>query len=48
MAGVAPAGEAAFRAWNALWEGALAVHNRDLALTARCDDAGISWRISSV
>lgn len=35
----------AFRAWNALWEGALAAHNRDLALqTERSGDA-ITWRI---
>jgi hypothetical protein len=46
MAGVAPAGDAAFGGWNALWEGALAVHNRDLTLTSRYDDAGISWRIT--
>lgn len=48
MAGIASTGDAAFRSWNALWEGALAVHNRDLVLTSRYDGAGISWRISSV
>ncbi len=46
MAGVAPAGDAAFRAWNALWEGALAAHNRDLTLAALYNDVGISWRVS--
>jgi hypothetical protein len=36
----------AFVAWNRLWEGALAVHNRRLALVTRCGDFGIEWRIS--
>jgi hypothetical protein len=48
MAGVAPAGDAAFRAWNALWEGALAAHNRDLKLDSRVTAVGVAWRISSV
>ena len=44
MRGLAP-GEAGFRAWNALFEGALAVHNRRLRLaTTRAGD-GIEWRI---
>jgi hypothetical protein len=40
------AGETAFRAWNALWEGALAVHNRDLRLVAEHRGDAIVWRIS--
>ena len=36
---------AAFQAWNALWEGALAVHNRHLRLDAEYGDEGIVWRI---
>ena len=47
MAGVAPAGDAAFRAWNALWEGALAAHNRDLKLDSTFDTGGAAWRITS-
>lgn len=39
--------ELAFRSWNALWEGALAAHNRDLALhTERCGET-TTWRITS-
>lgn len=34
-----------FAAWNALWEGALAVHDRNLALAASRDGTGIVWRI---
>lgn len=38
-------GDAGFWAWNALFEGALAVHNRRLTLvTTRLDD-GVEWRI---
>jgi hypothetical protein len=44
MQGLTP-GEAGFRAWNALFEGALAVHNRRLSLvTTRAGD-GVEWRI---
>ncbi|HVU19719.1 MAG TPA: hypothetical protein VHE09_03245 [Rhizomicrobium sp.] len=35
----------AFRAWNALWEGALAAHDRDRALIAERDGKNISWRV---
>jgi hypothetical protein len=38
--------ESAFRSWNALWEGALAAHNRHLTLqTERSGDA-ITWRLA--
>jgi hypothetical protein len=38
----------AFQSWNALWEGALAAHNRDLTLhTVRTSDT-ITWRIAPV
>jgi hypothetical protein len=47
LSGVAmPDDGAAFRAWNALWQGALAAHNRALRLDARFDGATIAWRIS--
>jgi hypothetical protein len=36
---------AMFPAWNALWEGALAVHNRDLSLAAEVSRDAITWRI---
>jgi hypothetical protein len=39
------AGEKMFPAWNALWEGALAVHNRDLSLTTERGVDSITWRI---
>jgi hypothetical protein len=39
------AGAAMFPAWNALWEGALAVHNRDLSLAAERRGDAIIWRI---
>jgi len=45
MEGVAPLDSAAFRAWNELWEGALAVHNRRLRLVTMRDGPGIVWRI---
>jgi len=45
MDGIALEDEAPFRAWNALWEGALAAHNRDLVLQTARDGAGIVWRI---
>ena len=37
--------EGAFSSWNALWRGALAVHNRDLALTVRRDGDVVRWRV---
>jgi hypothetical protein len=37
-------GDAAFRAWNALWEGALAAHNRDLRLETGRSGETIVWR----
>jgi hypothetical protein len=47
MDGVAVAHrDAAFAAWNALWQGALAARNRDLALTASVSGAAIAWRIT--
>ena len=39
------AADVMFEAWNALWEGALAVHNRALYLAAERDDSGIAWTI---
>ena len=45
MEGVAPLDIAAFRAWNELWEGALAAHNRGFRLVTTRDEAGIDWRI---
>jgi hypothetical protein len=35
----------AFRSWTALWEGALAAHDRDLRLTTTRDGERIAWRI---
>jgi hypothetical protein len=47
MAGVAlPDADAAFRAWNALWEGALAAHNRFLRLKTEHSGETIIWRIA--
>jgi hypothetical protein len=47
MAGVAlPDRDAAFRAWNALWEGALAAHNRFLRLKTERTGETIVWRIA--
>jgi hypothetical protein len=37
----------AFAAWNPLWEGALAAHNRHLRLEAKLEDAGMSWAITA-
>jgi hypothetical protein len=37
--------DAMFGAWNALWEGALAVHNRDLELVTERQGGTIVWRI---
>jgi hypothetical protein len=46
MEGIALADPAlAFRAWNALWEGALAAHDRDLALETEYSDGAIAWRV---
>ncbi|HEY4941024.1 MAG TPA: hypothetical protein VII56_06320 [Rhizomicrobium sp.] len=39
-------GDAMFPAWNALWEGALAVHNRDLKLVTERGGDGIVWCIT--
>ncbi len=38
--------DAAFPAWNALFEGALAVHNRDLELVTKRDGSAVRWRIA--
>ena len=47
MAGVAlPDRDAAFRAWSALWEGALAAHNRFLRLKTERAGETIVWRIA--
>ncbi|MEI9990629.1 MAG: hypothetical protein WDM86_11375 [Rhizomicrobium sp.] len=46
MHGIA-AGGPLFPAWNTLWEGALAVHNRALRLTAERRGESIAWRIGS-
>ena len=49
MRGVAPQASSVFDGWNALWEGALSVHDRHLALrvTRRLDqgDDVIEWRL---
>lgn len=37
---------AAFEAWNRLWEGALALHNRRLKLVTTRNENGIVWRIT--
>ena len=49
MRGVSPVPDGVFESWNSLWEGALSVHNRRLALTVtkrldRGDDA-FEWRV---
>lgn len=38
--------ELAFRSWNALWEGALAAHDRDLTLVTTRNGDKIKWRIT--
>ena len=38
-------GDAMLGAWNALWAGALAVHNRDLTLVTERRGDGIAWRV---
>jgi hypothetical protein len=49
MQGIAAPSPAAFDAWNALWEGALSVHNRRLVLDVRerldRGDPHFEWRI---
>jgi len=46
MQGVSLADDAsAFRSWNALWEGALAAHNRDLRLKTERDGDVIIWEV---
>jgi hypothetical protein len=51
MQGVASPPPAVFDAWNALWQGALSVHNRrlDLGVRRRLDqgDPCFEWRIRS-
>jgi len=46
MDGVALRSEAAFAAWNALWAGMLAVHNRELKLVTARSDSGFVWTIA--
>ncbi|MBV9046344.1 MAG: hypothetical protein JO294_14585 [Alphaproteobacteria bacterium] len=41
------AGDILFPAWNELWAGMLAVHNRDLRLTVERQTDTIQWRIAS-
>lgn len=38
-------GDSAFNAWNALWQGALAAHNRELTLETERDGHTIVWRV---
>jgi hypothetical protein len=45
MEGLEPR-EAGFAAWNALFEGALAIHNRRLRLEAERTPQGLVWRIT--
>ena len=44
MAGIEQA-ELMFSSWNALWQGALAVHNRSLVLHTDLCGKTVSWRI---
>ena len=50
MQGVVSPARAVFDSWNALWRGALSVHNRRLALEATRQDDGtdpsITWRVA--
>lgn len=46
MEGLPPLDADAFAAWNALWEGALSVHNRRLKLLTSRSDGQIVWRVS--
>lgn len=45
MHGIAPDGEIAFNAWNALWQGMLAIHNRDLALLTDRTGGNVVWTV---
>jgi hypothetical protein len=45
MDGVTLSSDAGFWAWNVLWEGALAAHNRALALHTEREGDTIRWRI---
>jgi hypothetical protein len=45
MDGIALVDRAGFEAWNALWEGALAAHNRDLRLVTTRQNGDVLWRI---
>jgi len=49
MQGVRSPSAAAFESWNALWQGALSVHNRHLLLEVRKrldrGDACFEWRM---
>jgi hypothetical protein len=46
MDGVAAADPGlAFLSWNALWEGALAAHDRTLSLHTDCADGAVTWRV---
>lgn len=38
--------DAGARAWNRLWEGLAAAHNRNLSLGFSRDESGLSWRVS--
>jgi hypothetical protein len=46
MAGAADVPDCVFRAWNELWVGALALHDRHLRLDGRRRTGGaIEWRV---
>jgi hypothetical protein len=45
MQGVVSPAPAVFDSWNALWQGALSVHNRRLALEASRQVDGFTWRV---
>src|SRR5205823_13364281 len=47
MQGISLKIETAFHAWNALWEGMLAVHNRGLKLTVERDGETLIWRVDN-
>ena len=47
MEGTGPLDAAGFESWNALWQGALAAHNRDLRLVTSRDGETIVWKIES-
>jgi len=46
MEGIDLESDAPFRAWNALWEGALAAHNRQLVLQTSREGGTIMWKIT--